>query len=204
MAGNTPCPVSGTLYDCDGSTAVASATVVVRNYTKGEQETATTDVSGQFTIDLGGFTTQWAANDFVYITAYKDHKHAVAVCKLATSQSSWEVDLFFMPGDMPLSTCVLKRAICTTNATARTFCFIERDTNLMKLQVNVAASVTQPINLGKGVLFRGGFYLIRGAANSTVQEMSTGASNNLGDVDSNGDITVTTIYDVGNYSYSER
>lgn len=61
-------PINGILYDTDESTAIASATVRLRNENTNEVITATTNALGQFVLESGNFASGWTNGD--YLTLY--------------------------------------------------------------------------------------------------------------------------------------
>ena len=63
-----------TIYDTDGTTAVASVKVTIRNERTNETQTGNTDSSGQVIFNLANFTSGWTVGDivtyFVFYNAY--------------------------------------------------------------------------------------------------------------------------------------
>jgi len=70
-----PYVVSGTVYQSDGSTALASATVYLRNETSNEVISTTTDSSGAYILDAANLTSGYLTGDvitvYVFYTNYE-------------------------------------------------------------------------------------------------------------------------------------
>lgn len=64
-----PYPIDGTIYDIDGSTLVSGAIVAALDVTTGEKISTTTNVLGQFQLDLANLTSGYTANDKCQLTA---------------------------------------------------------------------------------------------------------------------------------------
>jgi hypothetical protein len=64
-----PFPVSGTAYESNGSTTIASLRVICRNVTNNETITYTTNSSGQFIFDLSNFTSGYSTGDEISLFA---------------------------------------------------------------------------------------------------------------------------------------
>lgn len=64
----TPYLVYGTLYENDGSTPDASASLTIKNETTSETLTTTTNSIGQYIFDCANFTSNYADGDYVTVT----------------------------------------------------------------------------------------------------------------------------------------
>jgi len=70
----------GILYDADGTTPVANATVKGRNESTGSKISITTDGSGQYILDFGNITGGWNDGDtLTAYTIYTDYESTVSV-----------------------------------------------------------------------------------------------------------------------------
>ena len=69
-------PIDGTVYDRDGTTAVA-ASVIAFNCTTTERTSVTCNASGQFILDLNNFPSGFTVGDHVQITAQYGNGEAV-------------------------------------------------------------------------------------------------------------------------------
>ncbi|MGC9554549.1 MAG: hypothetical protein ACP5EK_04490, partial [Thermoplasmatota archaeon] len=72
-ANTEPLPIVGTVYDTNGSTPVAGATVIIRDQETGAWGMNVTDGSGHYEITLGGLDRPWTAwfeGDLLVGTAY--------------------------------------------------------------------------------------------------------------------------------------
>ena len=69
----TPYPISGIVYDIDGSSVVEGATVTVYNETTGEElsESVTTNSNGEYTVDLANFPSGYSDGDVIVVKATK-------------------------------------------------------------------------------------------------------------------------------------
>ena len=73
-------PISGILYDTDGTTALASATVKIRNENTNKTLTETTNSSGQYVFDCGNLEGGWTEGDKITIyVIYQNYDAAVTV-----------------------------------------------------------------------------------------------------------------------------
>jgi len=76
-----PYIVSGTVYDTDGTTALANIKVIIRNERTNETINQTTNGAGQYALDASNFTSQFADGDtltvFVIYTNYEDYEEHV-------------------------------------------------------------------------------------------------------------------------------
>lgn len=87
----TPFPVSGTVYDTDGTTALASVKVICRNVTNNETQNYTTNSSGQYLFDLGNFSSGYLVGDEISLfVSYGSYYKEVI---FTVSGSSKEQDL---------------------------------------------------------------------------------------------------------------
>ncbi len=73
-------PISGILYNIDGTTAVASATVKIRNENINKTLTETTNSSGQYVFDCGNFKGGWTDGDKITLyVIYQNYDAAITV-----------------------------------------------------------------------------------------------------------------------------
>lgn len=76
-----PFPIDGTVYDTDGTTALASVKVTIRNERTNETLSDTTDSAGAYTLDCANLASQYANGDtisiFVIYTTYEDYEERV-------------------------------------------------------------------------------------------------------------------------------
>lgn len=203
-APNSSFPVTGLIYDIvnPSNKAGANVNVRVRNMSKKEESNVIlTNSASEFTFDLGTLPTQWEVNDFIIVHARTSNKSAVARLKIGAAQGSWDVDLYLRYQDNPEADCVLKSVVCSTQATAATYSFVEKDTDIPKLIINVAANSTVSPNID-GIVFHGGCFIVRAALGTNALNMSTGQSNNIGDVDNaNRTYIVIPEFVYGSYPY---
>ncbi len=73
-------PISGILYETDGTTAVASATVKIRNENTNKTLTETTNGSGQYVFECGNLTGGWTDGDKITVyVIYQNFDASVSV-----------------------------------------------------------------------------------------------------------------------------
>lgn len=73
-----PFPINGVVYDTDGTTAMASVKVTLRNERTNETISTTTNASGQYILDCANLASQYADGDvvtvFIIYTNYEDYE----------------------------------------------------------------------------------------------------------------------------------
>jgi len=95
----TPYPISGIVYDIDGSSVVSGATVTAYNETTGEElptnAVATTNDSRAYVIDLANFPSGYSDGDVIVVKATKSGTDKIKEYRTVvdTSQGSEEKDL---------------------------------------------------------------------------------------------------------------
>lgn len=91
----TPYPISGEIKDPDQSTLSENTIVTFYNETKGEEttQTATTNESGEYTLDLANATTEYENGDIIVIKATKGEKLKRFRFTLDTSTGYYEKNL---------------------------------------------------------------------------------------------------------------
>lgn len=190
---NSQFPISGVVYDTDGSTAVEGALCQAFNITKDEASIVVpTNSSGEYMIEIGDLPTQWESSDILIVVTHSNGKTAAARCKIAGVQSTWEQDLYMRVGKNPTTSVLLRGIVCSCHATAATFSIVERDTGNCKMKINVPKDTTISPNLGKGIFFRDGFFVLRAVSETNSETQSAGSSNAIGDTSSNTSYSVVT------------
>ena len=64
-----PYPISGKIYDSDGTTLLANVKVICKNVTNNETQNQLTNASGEFTFDANNFTSGYSVGDEISLFA---------------------------------------------------------------------------------------------------------------------------------------
>jgi len=92
-----PYPVSGKVYDIDG-TAEGGVTVRLTNTRTKETLTATTNTSGEYVLDLSNLESGWNNNDVVFLQAWeKSSPFKTASYTFEVSGDNYNKDLYLQP-----------------------------------------------------------------------------------------------------------
>jgi hypothetical protein len=198
---NSTFPVSGKLYNLNGTSVIAGTKVKVFNYTKGETYTSPdpTNVAGEFAIDLANMPTQWESSDVLYLYAKGAGKHAVARAIIGSGDNSWEQDIYMKVNELNIddsdNSCPQTYRISGINAfsgSAKNFLFIEKSTDTQKWAINVGANGTIPSYIGKpGILMQDGFWILTAAQGTNISNQGSGVSNAIGDISSMATVIIT-------------
>jgi len=93
--------VSGYVYDSDESTLITSGTVYAENKTKGTYISTSISESGTYSLDLADLSTGYDVGDEIHIKVHAGDKFGIYRRKIASGESSWEVNLYVdMPSDI--------------------------------------------------------------------------------------------------------
>lgn len=92
---NTQFAVSGHVYASDESTEITSGTIYAYNTSQSNESISETIASGEYTINLANFTTQWVAGNKIRIVAFSDDKR-VGILKftIGAATSEYEHDIY--------------------------------------------------------------------------------------------------------------
>jgi len=195
----TSFPVSGTLTDVDGSTAVASANVYVWSFTNDETVSCTTNSSGEYSLDLANMSTQWASGDVLYIYAKVSGKSAMARAVIGNTDAYWEVNLYCRSGDNTIddSDLGVKQkmrliSLSYTSAGAGTVSIVEKKSDIQMSSLNVSANGTTTDFYGKpGLLASNGFWVLKATQGTFKNSQTVGTANAIGDTTSNKQVQIT-------------
>lgn len=194
---NTTFPVAGLVKGLDGTTLESGVEVSAYNATKGEELTnayrSTTNALGEYTLDLGNLTTQWAVNDIIYLFARADHRHAVVRAKLTTGDANWNQNLFMKDFDL----------ICNNDSSnqrqigiqsysiglgnQKDVQIIDRKSDKLLLPV-IQASANTPYTylFGKpDIIANEGVWILLSARGTNINNQSAGVANVIGDTATN-------------------
>lgn len=164
----TPYPISGIVYDIDGTTALSGVIVKLRNITTGEwlpqSAWSTTNSLGEYSIDIANLTgSGYSNNDKLQVTAY-------TALKSMNFRHTVDTVTGFLNQNMPLhhggaifSTAYLISAIAhNASATARTIQLFDRKNDTLILPIRVPANNTVPVYEGEvnGKYFEDGICVI--------------------------------------------
>ncbi|MCK4349153.1 MAG: hypothetical protein KAW47_11115 [Thermoplasmatales archaeon] len=191
----TPFPISGTLKNLDGSTAVADAKVGIFNYTKGTYIHTTTNLAGEYSLDLANLSgdTPYADDDVLYLYASISGKSATIRAVIASGDETWEQDIYLKEGDLKvdLSDNSIKEkprvvSITASCSSAKSVIFVEKLSDIQKAVLNISANGTENIVYPKpGLVCDNGFWVLIVAQGTTISNQTAGVSNCLGDKVSN-------------------
>jgi hypothetical protein len=164
MAPYIPYPIDGTVYDIDGSTKVAGATVIAFNVDTGERTSTTTDSSGDFLIDMANFASGYSDGDRIQGTiSYgsgsgircMSRRHTIDTAVGAYSAG----DVVLHPGTDPFLTCHITFAGHSNTHTAKLYVdFYDRtnDVLVFRIEAPLGGSASFPFGY-LGQKMDGGF-----------------------------------------------
>lgn len=205
---NTSLVLSGTVNGRDAA-AVASGTVRVFNFTKGnETAKVNIDSNGQYSIDLANLPTQWAINDIIYVVAESGSYSGVIRWKIGSTDDAEVQNIFLKPFSYSGASTTgtdNKKVIyvsfmgAAVAGTAFDFLLIERATDKVigTLKCATNGQATYSFNY-PGHPCYGGFYLLRtatsAAATANPNNQTEAIAGAIGDTTTNAQIftTVTT------------
>ena len=160
---NLPFPVTGYVYDIDGTTKLANATVTARNVTNGEwlPQTAqgTTASDGEYAIDLGNFKSGWSDDDKIQLYVYKgDNLVACYRWQIETGTEEKDQNLYAHTGRVSLSTCQLEGYIITNSSAGGLYVDLHDgdDEHVLRIEVAAGTTATWRSEKRRGVLFQNG------------------------------------------------
>lgn len=162
----TPYPISGKVYDLDGSTALANATVTCYNVTQGKwlpsDKFATTNSSGEYAIDLANIPGGYENSDLIQVVAWNSQRtysmnHRFTV---NTGTGSEEKDLYLHVGG-PVNGSANVCGATVTNSTAGGLYvhLYDRKNDHKILPIECPAGDTKHLHFGygrAGYFFEGG------------------------------------------------
>jgi len=181
----TPFPISGKVYDVDGSSVVGNIKVVAYDYTKDKSVETTTNSSGEYTLDLANIPGGYDLTDTIYLYAYTNGKHGVVRAILSSSDTSWEQDIYLKEGELVLWDCKVI-SILASCGDAKSVMLVEKETERIKGLVNVSAGGTINHYFGKpDIVMKGGFWVILAPTGININNQSSGVANAIGDTSSN-------------------
>jgi hypothetical protein len=88
-----PFPVDGTVYEFDGTTAVANVKVICRNVTNNETLNTTTNSSGQFIFDLSYFTSGYSTGNEISLFASYGNYYKEAIFTVSGNSKTQDLTL---------------------------------------------------------------------------------------------------------------
>jgi hypothetical protein len=173
-------PISGILYDVDGSTAMASAFVTAFNTTKGEAMRAsgicTTSALGEYAIDLGNLPSGFSNADKIQVLAYtSDNQKSINFRHTVnTAVGSYAKSPVLNYGEPRPSTCRMVAVVVTnTTAGALSVDFYDRKYDNVRLSVKVPATDTKIVFFcNPGLKFESGICPIFGSETAGAMRIS--------------------------------
>jgi len=186
---SNPYPVSGTVYDVNGTTAKASVVLTAKNITTGEwikeSRRATSSATGEYILDLADFPSGYTNGDVVQViacdtTGYKtlDVQHTID-----TVTGILEKDIILHNGEIFMDT-IRVSSLIVTNSTGGGLKvdFYDRKNNFKRVSVECPAGDTKVVYFGKiGLRFDGGICRIFEAETAGSLEVTTVLDNITGD-----------------------
>lgn len=177
-----PYPISGTVFDTDGSTAVEGVQVQIINMTQGKTRLiTTTDANGQYMLNLGNLSSGYANSDVLYLIAsHSDTSEDAAAssydgpnkCEyyrttVNTTNGLEEKNLVLRIGSYIIGDCALVGGkISNNNASAQYVTLRELSTGRVKDKIYVGASTTTDWhvpNAHPSIFYRGGIIVLETA-----------------------------------------
>jgi len=170
MAGETPYTIAGTVYDTDGTTAVASATVRVYDWTQAYPEAVietTTNSTGQYLVDLANLTNStgytYANSDVIIVevkittpSRFEHWKHTVDTTAGVVDKNLYLKNGKTYVGDRRL----VAGTVSNTHSSAARTALVER-TTLSKLAIiSTEAGGTSEFNYESGIKFDEGIFIL--------------------------------------------
>lgn len=173
MAARVPYPVTGTVYDTDGTTVVSGAQVKIINVTNsGDSITVTTDAVGEFVADLAddGFSTDYANNDKLQMVAYVNSRPKASWYRhtVNTILGFWTIGAMYLhAGNLNIGSTRLN-AFVIANHTGAVGQVDLRDVENddLILSVELPTNGTSTAYLAQGIKFLGGICIVREADTS--------------------------------------
>lgn len=94
----SPFTLGVTVYDTDGSTALSSVTVTIRNENTNETQSDDTDSNGQVAFNLAGFTSGWKPGDIIsYYVIYSGYEASGSFTSTDTGGTTKTLTLSSVP-----------------------------------------------------------------------------------------------------------
>jgi len=151
----TPYPISGVVYDTDNSTVVELATVLAYNQTNNESLSVTTNSSGEYSLDLANYDTDWTAGDVIFISAFIGQKSVDY--RTTVSGTYEEKDLYLMNGASHayFDAELLSGLISNTADAVGNVKFYDRTNDLEIMDVRVLATTSVPFNFAVPIKVQG-------------------------------------------------
>lgn len=161
-----PYPLSGLVYDTNGTSLALGAKVTCRNVTKDEWlpevTTVITDLSGEYVIDLANLPTDYENGDKIQIVAFDstglksiDFRHTVN-----TVVGAYENNAVLHPGEsFTSSSRICAVVVANTTAGGLRVDFYDRTNDIIRLSIEVPAADTRSARFGSGndgLFFEGG------------------------------------------------
>lgn len=187
---NIPFIVSGTLYDVDGTTAVVNQKITFWNYTNNEKIHVTTNASGEYTIDLAGWTTQWATSDVVYAYTATNTKNAVVRAIIGSTDAVWDLDIYFKVGELVMNECRIISVFFHSGVSSKTYNIIDIASDLTRYSDHLKVATDYDRSRGMyfgqvGIRFNSGFFVVKAGEDKSSNNQSSGVSNAIGDTTTN-------------------
>jgi hypothetical protein len=167
---SAPYPISGTVKDVDGSTALKDVTVTLYNVTKEKwlnaSDAGVSDASGHYTLDLANIIGGYEDDDKLQVVAMDSTGTKVMEFRhtVDTDTGSLSQDIVMHPGIAVCSTCRLTTAVVANSHSGGLYVdFYDRKNDTLIMRVEVPAGDTVPLHFGyarSGKLFDGGICII--------------------------------------------
>lgn len=158
----TPYPISGKVYDIDGSTALSGVTVTMRNTTQEERlkPTAiiTSNSSGEYVIDAANFPSGYEDGDILHIEYFIAGRFLCTRHTIVVATGSLEQDAYLVSGNMEVGDCQWRGGIFTNSSAGGLYVDLYDKTDVRKIRIEVPAGSTVTPNFGTqgGITFSGG------------------------------------------------
>lgn len=170
-------PITGKIYDRDGSTVINGVTVIVFDVTLGQKTSVTTNVLGEFIADLSNLASAWTEGDKLQITAfYGDGSARRSLSKrytVKTSDGSYDIgNMILHAGEEPFGKATITYAHHTATANANVDFYDRNDNFVFNIRVLANSFAVAPIGyLGK--IMDGGFIRVFGTETAGTSEVLT-------------------------------
>lgn len=173
----SPYPISGIVYDVDGSTLMTSGTVRVIDTTLDEYTEGDISTDGSFSVDIQNLTTDYSNGDALQVVAYDsdgvkstEFRHTVD-----TGLSGYDAGNIYLHWTVPVlgDSTLLALVLSNKNDSAEyTVDLYDRDNDHKLLSCDVGVNTTLSPNLGfKGIKFDGGICVIRESDSANTVEV---------------------------------
>lgn len=171
-------PITGVIYDVDGSTLMSSGTVRVIDVTLGESVEGNIESDGSFSVDIVNLTSDYSNNDKLQVVAYDTDKVKSTELRhtVNTTLDGYDAGTLYMHWTKPiLGTSKLFGLVISnkddTNEYTVDFYDRTNDDKLLSCDVGVNSSFSPNLSF-KGIKFDGGICVIRESDAANIVEVT--------------------------------